>query len=45
MSPLSILNHVISFGKQDDWQGPGQGGAMSYSNNAENIYCLSHQPH
>ena len=40
MSPLSILNHVISFGKQDDWQGPGQGGAMSYSNNAENIYSF-----
>jgi hypothetical protein len=34
------LNHVISFGKQDDWQGPGQGGAMSYSNNAENIYSF-----
>jgi hypothetical protein len=34
------LNHVISFGKQDDWQGPGQGGAMSYSNDAENIYSF-----
>ncbi len=34
------LNHIISFGKQDDWQGPGQGGAMSYSNNAENIYAF-----
>jgi len=34
------LNHVISFGKQDDWEGPGQGGAMSYSNNAENIYSF-----
>jgi hypothetical protein len=34
------LNHVISFGKQDDWQGPGLGGAMSYSNNAENIYTF-----
>jgi len=34
------LNHEISFGKQDDWQGPGQGGAMSYSNNAENIYSF-----
>jgi len=34
------LRHVISFGKQDDWQGPGQGGAMSYSNNAENIYSF-----
>jgi len=35
-----LLNHIISFGKQDDWQGPGLGGAMSYSNNAENIYAL-----
>lgn len=34
------LNHEISIGKQDDWQGPGQGGAMSYSNNAENIYSF-----
>jgi hypothetical protein len=35
-----VLNHVISFGKQDDWQGPGMGGAMSYSNNAENFYSF-----
>ena len=35
-----FLNHVISFGKQDDWQSPAQGGAMSYSNNAENIYSF-----
>jgi hypothetical protein len=34
------LNHVFSFGKQDVWQGPGLGGAMSYSNNAENIYSF-----
>jgi hypothetical protein len=34
------LNHVISFGKQDDWLGPGLGGAMAYSNNAENIYSF-----
>lgn len=34
------LNNVISFGKQDDWQGPGLGAAMSYSNNAENIYSF-----
>jgi hypothetical protein len=35
-----VLNHEISFGKQDDWLGPGQGGAMAYSNNAENIYSF-----
>ena len=34
------LNHIFSFGKQDDWLGPGQGGAMAYSNNAENIYTF-----
>jgi hypothetical protein len=34
------LNHEISFGKQDEWMGPGLGGGMAYSNNAENIYAL-----
>jgi len=34
------LNHVISFGKQDEWQSPAEGGSMSYSNNAENIYSF-----
>jgi hypothetical protein len=33
-------NHEISFGKQDDWLGPGIGGGMAYSNNAENIYSF-----
>jgi len=33
-----MMNHVISFGKQDDWLGPGLGGGMAYSNNAENFY-------
>jgi hypothetical protein len=35
-----FLNHEISFGKQDEWLGPGLGGAMAYSNNAENIYSF-----
>jgi hypothetical protein len=35
-----ILNHEISFGKQDDWLGPGLGAGMAYSNNAENIYSF-----
>jgi hypothetical protein len=35
-----VLNHEISFGKQDDWTGPGLGGAFAYSNNAENIYSF-----
>jgi hypothetical protein len=35
-----VLNHEISFGKQDNWLGPGLGGSMAYSNNAENIYSF-----
>ncbi len=35
-----VLNHVISFGKQDDWMGPAEGASMAYSNNAENVYAL-----
>ena len=32
------LNHVFSFGKQDQWLGPGQGASMAFSNNAQNFY-------
>jgi len=35
-----VLNHEISFGKQDEWLGPDLGGGMAYSNNAENIYSF-----
>lgn len=35
-----LLNHEISFGKQDDWLGPGLGAGFAYSNNAENIYSF-----
>jgi hypothetical protein len=35
-----VLNHEISLGKQDEWLGPGVGGGMAYSNNAENIYSF-----
>ena len=35
-----VLNHEISFGKQDSWLGPGLGGGMAYSNNAENFYSF-----
>jgi hypothetical protein len=34
------MNHVFSFGKQDNWLGPGIGGAFAYSNNADNIYSF-----
>ncbi len=35
-----VIGHDISFGKNDAWWGPGQGGAYAYSNNAENIYAF-----
>ena len=35
-----FLNHEFSIGKQDEWLGPGLGGGMAYSNNAENIYSF-----
>jgi len=34
------LGHDISFGKNDAWWGPAQGGAYAYTNNAENIYAF-----
>jgi len=34
------LNHVFSFGKQDQWLGPAQGASMAFSNNAQNFYAL-----
>jgi hypothetical protein len=34
------LGHEISGGKSDAWLGPAQGGAMAWSNNAENIYSF-----
>jgi len=34
------FSHVFSFGKQDEWLGPGLGAGMAYSNNAENIYSF-----
>jgi hypothetical protein len=35
-----LLGHEISVGKTDSWLGPGAGGAMAWSNNAENIYSF-----
>lgn len=35
-----VLNHEISFGKSDAWLGPGLGGAMQWSNNADNMYAF-----
>ena len=35
-----FLKHEISFGKTDQWWGPGKGGAFAWSNNADNIYAF-----
>jgi hypothetical protein len=35
-----LLGHEISGGKSDSWNGPGLGGAMLWSNNAEDIYSF-----
>ncbi len=35
-----LLGNEISFGKMDNWYGPGTGGGMAWSNNAENIYSF-----
>jgi hypothetical protein len=35
-----LLGHEISGGKTDAWLGPAMGGAMAWSNNAENIYSF-----
>lgn len=37
---VHLLGHEISGGKSDAWFGPGYGGAMAWSNNAENIYSF-----
>jgi hypothetical protein len=35
-----IAGHEISGGKTDAWLGPAQGGALAWSNNAEDIYSF-----
>jgi ABC-type cobalt transport system substrate-binding protein len=35
-----LLNHEVSFGKQDHWWGPGKGGAFAWSTNANDIYAF-----
>ncbi len=35
-----LADHEISLGKSDAWLGPGAGGSMAWSNNAENIYSF-----
>jgi hypothetical protein len=35
-----VVGHEISFGKMDNWYGPGVGGGMAWSNNAENVWSF-----
>ncbi len=35
-----VWGHEVSLGKSDAWLGPGLGGAMAWSNNAEDIYSF-----
>jgi Capsule assembly protein Wzi len=35
-----VQGHEISIGKSEDWWGPGKGGSMAWSNNAEPIYAF-----
>jgi hypothetical protein len=35
-----LTGNEISMGKSEDWWGPGQGGSMAWSNNAEPIYAF-----
>jgi len=35
-----LAKHEFSLGKSDAWNGPGLGGAFSWTNNAENIYSF-----
>lgn len=37
---MHLLSHEISVGKTEDWWGPGEGGSMAWSNNAQPIYAL-----
>jgi hypothetical protein len=36
----NFASNEISIGKTDEWFGPGRGGGMGYSNNAENVYSI-----
>ena len=35
-----LVGHEISLGKMDNWYGPGVGGGMAWSNNAENVWSF-----
>ncbi len=37
---MHVLNHEISIGKSDIWDGPALGGAFDWSNNAQNNYAF-----
>jgi hypothetical protein len=35
-----LLGHEVSIGKSDSWLGPGMGGGMAWSDNAQDIYSF-----
>ena len=35
-----LLGHEVSIGKSDSWLGPGLGGGLAYSDNAQDIYSF-----
>ena len=37
---VHVWGHEVSFGKSDEWLGPGLGASMGWSNNAENLYTF-----
>jgi membrane-associated phospholipid phosphatase len=37
---FTVSNWQLSFGKQSTWWGPGQGGALMFTNNAESLYMV-----
>ena len=40
VASFHLLGHEISGGKSDAWLGPAAGGALAWTNNAENIYSF-----
>ncbi len=40
VASFHLLGHEISGGKSDAWLGPAVGGALAWTNNAENIYSF-----
>ncbi len=37
---VHVWGHEVSFGRSDEWLGPGLGASMGWSNNAEDLYAF-----